>query len=72
MTRRRTRQTREERDKADRVTRENIRVLAALDQDRIGAGLCRHCAGPVPCWSEFGDHAPGVRHTRETFRRRTR
>lgn len=38
---------------------------AALDRiaaERVEAGLCRHCGGPVPCWSPYGDVRPGERH----------
>jgi hypothetical protein len=42
--------------------------LRELEARRAAAGLCRHCGGPVPCWSEFGDHAPGVRQTRKTLK----
>lgn len=35
----------------------------ALDAKRVAAKLCRHCGGPLPCWSEFGDYAPGVSYT---------
>lgn len=43
-------------------------ALHALEERRTAAGLCRHCGGAVPCWSEFGDHAPGQRHTRRTLK----
>lgn len=49
----------------------NTRALALireLEARRAAAGHCRHCDGPIPCWSEFGDHAPGVRHTRRTLK----
>lgn len=32
-------------------------------------GLCRCCGGPTPCWSIFGDSAPGKLHTRVTYER---
>jgi hypothetical protein len=31
------------------------RGIAALNQKRMDAGHCRHCDGPVPCPSAFGD-----------------
>ena len=35
--------------------------LARVHRDRIAAGVCRHCGGPVPCASAFGDIRVGVR-----------
>jgi len=56
----------------DRITRnrELARALHRLDKSRQGAGQCRHCGGTVPCWSEFGDQAPGKRHSMQSFLRR--
>lgn len=44
-----------------------IAAMRKIDADRIAAGVCRHCGGSIPCWSNFGDHAIGVRHTRQTL-----
>lgn len=41
--------------------RKFARVMRERERERVKAGLCRHCGGPVPCWSAFGDVAPGVR-----------
>jgi hypothetical protein len=41
--------------------------LDAIDQQRVSAGTCRHCGGPIPCWSEFGDRAVGKRHTQKSY-----
>jgi hypothetical protein len=38
------------------------RAVAQVVARRVAAGLCRHCGGPVPCWSPYGDRAPGVAH----------
>jgi hypothetical protein len=49
------------------------RILDGLRQtrdDRAAKGLCRHCGGPVPCYSGFGDSKPGVLHTKRTLRAR--
>ena len=40
-----------------------------LRAERVAAGQCRHCGGPVPCYSEFGDQAIGKRHTPASHRR---
>lgn len=37
-------------------------ALRWMDCQREAAGQCRHCGGPVPCFSVFGDVAPGKRH----------
>ena len=34
--------------------------IRELEADRLARGVCRHCGGPVPCWSPFGDVEPGV------------
>jgi len=36
-------------------------MLEQLYRERLEAGVCRHCGGPVPCWSPDGDIAVGVR-----------
>ena len=41
--------------------------LVALERKRADAGTCRHCGGRVPCWSPYGDSAPGKRHTSKTL-----
>ena len=38
-----------------------------INKERVAHGLCRHCGGRVPCWSEFGDVAAGVQHTRRSM-----
>ena len=35
--------------------------LDDLHAKRVAKGRCRHCGGPVPCWSYFGDEAVGIR-----------
>lgn len=40
---------------------QNRRAVEELHAERQAAGTCRHCGGPVPCWSPFGDEAPGRR-----------
>lgn len=37
------------------------------DLKRVNAEQCRHCGGKTPCWSPFGDAAPGRRHTAKTY-----
>jgi hypothetical protein len=44
-------------------------VFRWMDAQREGAGLCRHCGDALPCWSGFGDYAPGRRHTTRTYRK---
>jgi hypothetical protein len=42
----------------------NAKAQTAVKQiarDRAARGVCRHCGGPVPCWSAFGDEAVGKR-----------
>lgn len=70
MTRRGTR-AKDLRTKAEQVTRENLEVLERINRGRVADGLCRHCGGPCPCWSRFGDVSPGVQHTETSWRRRT-
>lgn len=38
-------------------------TVAEINAKRVAAGVCRHCGGEVPCWSEFGDRAVGKLHT---------
>lgn len=45
------------------------RALARLEKERVALGVCRHCGGPVPCRSEFGDRAVGKRHTGASLRK---
>jgi hypothetical protein len=33
--------------------------LTRLHAERVARGVCRHCGGVVPCWSDFGDVAVG-------------
>lgn len=49
------------------MTTTEIDPLAEIDRLRISKSLCRHCGGPTPCWSSFGDREPGKRHTRKSF-----
>jgi hypothetical protein len=35
--------------------------ITRIERDRMLRGDCRHCGGPVPCWSQFGDVRVGVR-----------
>jgi hypothetical protein len=41
----------------------------AIDAKRIAAGKCRHCGGPLPCWSAFGDRSVGRFHTDASLRK---
>lgn len=41
---------------------------ADLDRMRVERGVCRHCGGPVPCHSEFGDQRVGVRHSTRSWK----
>ena len=50
--------------KAGDRTRER---LARIEAERMAAGLCRHCGGLLPCWSQFGDRGLGKRHTRKSL-----
>src|SRR5262245_4452623 len=34
--------------------------LRQRDRERKHRRECRHCGGPLPCWSPFGDARPGV------------
>lgn len=43
------------------VDRRAGELLDRIAAERLAAGVCRHCGGPVPCWSPFGDRAVGVR-----------
>ena len=72
MTRHRTRRTREDREQAARVTRENVEAIERINRMRTEAGVCRHCGGPVPCWSPFGDSAVGVQATQAAGSRKRR
>lgn len=49
--------------RAEKAARDK-RLQAVLKQtaaERKARGQCRHCGGPVPCWSAFGDSAVGKR-----------
>ncbi|HST17768.1 MAG TPA: hypothetical protein VLK36_08880 [Gaiellaceae bacterium] len=37
-------------------------MVDELYRMRLAAGVCRHCGGPVPCWSPEGDVRVGVTH----------
>jgi len=62
------------------MTKKNLRrddkALAArvhqIEADRVASKVCRHCGGPVPCWSPFGDQAVGKRHTAASLKARQR
>lgn len=60
------RQTKQQRDAAA-ATR---KMLDDMNADRVARGVCRHCGGPVPCWSPYGDVRVGVRHPRTRARKR--
>jgi len=53
----------------------NALVAAAmrrLDRARLARGVCRHCGGAVPCWSDmFGDVEVGKRWSQLTEKQRT-
>ena len=49
---------------ANQREREKIAKINAI---HVAAGKCRHCGGRVPCWSDFGDQAVGVRHTAKSI-----
>jgi hypothetical protein len=34
-------------------------AVKQIRRERMARGLCRHCGGPVPCWSAFGDESVG-------------
>jgi len=55
--------------KPKREAEDTARMLADLAAARKAAGVCRHCGGPVPCWSPYGDVRVGVRHPRTRTRR---
>lgn len=40
-------------------------MLEELYRERLAAGVCRHCGGPVPCWSPDGDAGIGVKHAEQ-------
>lgn len=42
--------------------------IAKIDANRVAAGVCRHCGGPVPCWSGFGDQRVGVKHSSRSLK----
>lgn len=46
--------------------------IARIDAKRMKAGLCRHCGGPVPCYSPFGDVEVGRRHGERAKKSETR
>ena len=51
--------------------RKATEAVARLDAARVERGECRHCGGPVPCSSSWGDIRVGVRrpwHTTEAAR----
>jgi hypothetical protein len=37
------------------ILRRNREAMRAIEAKRIALGVCRHCAGPIPCWSPAGD-----------------
>ncbi len=53
-------------DKA-RIRQQNGLALEVIHAKRVAAGVCRHCGGPVPCYSEFGDQAVGRLHTKRSL-----
>jgi len=46
--------------KMSRTARLAEREALRIERRRVKAGLCRHCGGPLPCWSVYGDCRPGV------------
>lgn len=45
-----------------------MQTTQIIDARRVRLGVCRHCGGPVPCWSRMGDAAVGRQHTVATWR----
>ena len=56
---------REQREARAKAARD---LLDKLNAERVAAGVCRHCGGPVPCWSPYGDIEVGVRQHPSTRR----
>lgn len=52
--------TPEERAEHDRKL---SKAIARIKVERKAAGVCRHCGGPVPCSSLWGDVRVGVRRS---------
>jgi hypothetical protein len=50
-----------------RLRQQNALAIQAIYAKRVAAGVCRHCGGPVPCWSDFGDAKVGVWHTKRSL-----
>ena len=50
-----------------KTAKQNQEALAKLSAGRVAAGRCRHCGGPVPCMSYFGDQRVGVRHSDRSY-----
>ena len=46
--------------------------IEEIQASRREQGLCRHCGGPIPCWSYFGDRKVGVLHTGASWRKARR
>jgi hypothetical protein len=40
-----------------------------INAKRVADGVCRHCGGRIPCYSEYGDRAVGKRHTLASWRK---
>jgi hypothetical protein len=51
------------------LERRNREAVARIHAERVARGTCRHCDGPLPCWSPFGDRAVGKRHTAASLKR---
>jgi hypothetical protein len=52
------------------ISKQTRALIDTLDRERVRKGVCRHCGGPVPCWSPYGDVAVGVRRKLEVTKRK--
>jgi len=49
-----------------------IAQIRRINASRQARGVCRHCGGAVPCWSDmFGDVEVGTRWSELTAKQRT-
>lgn len=58
--------------KVTRLDAASVAALQRVEATRVAQRVCRHCGGRVPCWSDAGDWAVGLRYPMPVLKVRAR